>query len=119
MQLNKVMLMGYLCEDPKVRTTSGGKTVVNARLGVTHRYKKSDGTKAEDTVFMSFVIWGGRGEAFAKNHKKGDLAYIEGRLIDDSWTKDDGTQVHVAKCPEGHGKIKSPMCCGADMSCSI
>ena len=30
-------------------------------------------------------------------------------------TKDDGSQVHVAQCPEGHGKIKSPMCCGQDM----
>jgi len=34
-------------------------------------------------------------------------------------TKDDGTTVSVAKCPEGHGKIKSPMCCGHDMSCSV
>ncbi len=33
--------------------------------------------------------------------------------------KDDGTVVHVSKCPEGHGMIKSPMCCGKDMSCSI
>ena len=33
-------------------------------------------------------------------------------------TKDDGTNVHVSKCPDGHGKIKSPMCCGQDMACS-
>ncbi len=33
--------------------------------------------------------------------------------------KPDGTEVHVSKCPEGHGKIKSPMCCGNDMSCSV
>ena len=32
---------------------------------------------------------------------------------------DDGTEVHVSKCPNGHGKIKSPMCCGQDMSCPI
>ncbi len=34
-------------------------------------------------------------------------------------TKPDGTQVHVSECPAGHGKIKSPMCCGQDMSCTI
>ncbi len=34
-------------------------------------------------------------------------------------TKPDGTEVHVSKCPAGCGKIKSPMCCGADMSCSV
>ncbi len=32
-------------------------------------------------------------------------------------TKPDGTEVHVAKCPSGCGKIKSPMCCGQDMAC--
>ena len=43
----------------------------------------------------------------------------EKELVHDHISKDDGTQVSVAKCPEGHGKIKSPMCCGHDMSCSI
>ncbi len=40
-------------------------------------------------------------------------------LVHDSITKPDGTEVHVSKCPEGHGKIKSPMCCGSDMGCDI
>ncbi len=34
-------------------------------------------------------------------------------------TLDDGTAVQVSKCPTGHGKIKSPLCCGEDMSCTI
>jgi len=33
-------------------------------------------------------------------------------------TKDDGTTVHISACPGGHGKIKSPMCCGQDMACT-
>jgi hypothetical protein len=33
--------------------------------------------------------------------------------------KPDGTRVHVSKCPEGHGMVKSPMCCGQDMTCSV
>ncbi|NCG18081.1 MAG: hypothetical protein GWP91_03595 [Rhodobacterales bacterium] len=40
-------------------------------------------------------------------------------LVNDVLTKGDGSTVQVSKCPEGHGKIKSPMCCGEDMSCSI
>ena len=40
-------------------------------------------------------------------------------LVHDHITKDDGTIVAVAKCPDGHGKIKSPMCCGHDMSCEM
>ena len=34
-------------------------------------------------------------------------------------TTDDGTTVHVSKCPDGHGMVKSPMCCGQDMTCAV
>jgi hypothetical protein len=40
-------------------------------------------------------------------------------LVNDVLTKDDGSTVQVSKCPNDHGKIKSPMCCGADMSCTL
>ncbi len=40
-------------------------------------------------------------------------------LVDDSLDKDDGSKVQISKCPNGHGKIKSPMCCGQDMTCSL
>ena len=40
-------------------------------------------------------------------------------LVDASITKDDGSSVEISQCPNGHGKIKSPLCCGADMSCSV
>jgi hypothetical protein len=40
-------------------------------------------------------------------------------LVDDYLTTDDGSKVQVSKCPNDHGKIKSPSCCGEDMSCSI
>jgi hypothetical protein len=34
-------------------------------------------------------------------------------------TKPDGGTVDVSECPAGHGKVKSPMCCAQDMTCSI
>jgi hypothetical protein len=40
-------------------------------------------------------------------------------LVNDSIKLDDGKTVQVSKCPNRHGKIKSPMCCGVDMSCKI
>ena len=40
-------------------------------------------------------------------------------LVNDNLTLGDGTIVQISKCPKCEGKIKSPMCCGADMSCSI
>jgi hypothetical protein len=40
-------------------------------------------------------------------------------LENDNLKLPDGREVQISKCPNGHGKIKSPMCCGQDMSCSI
>ena len=41
------------------------------------------------------------------------------QLVNDSITTGDGAKVQVSKCPGGHGKVKSPMCCGQDMACTI
>tara|TARA_B100000795_G_C22430933_1_gene298156 strand:- start:106 stop:297 length:192 start_codon:yes stop_codon:yes gene_type:complete len=39
-------------------------------------------------------------------------------LTNDSIILDDGSTVQVSKCPKCEGKIKSPMCCGSDMTCT-
>ena len=46
-------------------------------------------------------------------------AKCDAPLVNDTLEMDDGTVVQVSKCPNGHGKIKSPTCCGEDMSCTI
>ena len=29
------------------------------------------------------------------------------------------SKVAIAKCPNGDGKVKSPLCCGQDMTCPV
>ena len=40
-------------------------------------------------------------------------------LLNNTIDLDNGDQVQVSYCPICEGKIKSPMCCGLDMSCEI
>jgi len=40
-------------------------------------------------------------------------------LIDDILITDDGSEVQISKCTSCEGKIKSPLCCGVDMTCSL
>ena len=40
------------------------------------------------------------------------------KCIIDNLKLEDGKQVQISKCPNDHGKIKSPLCCGEDMVCS-
>ena len=46
-------------------------------------------------------------------------ATCDQELVHDTITTDTGVEVAVSRCPAGHGKIKSPMCCAEDMSCTI
>jgi len=39
-------------------------------------------------------------------------------LVNDYLDLEDG-QVQISKCPDCEGKIKSPLCCGEDMQCSL
>ena len=39
-------------------------------------------------------------------------------LENDMLELSNGNRVQISKCPNGHGKIKSPMCSGKDMSCA-
>ena len=45
--------------------------------------------------------------------------HCDAPLENDMLELDDGREVQISQCPNGHGKIKSPMCCGQDMSCPI
>ena len=45
---------------------------------------------------------------------KCDEPLVNGTLI-----TEEGNEVQVSECPDGCGKIISPLCCGLDMSCSI
>jgi len=39
-------------------------------------------------------------------------------LVTETITTKESNKVQVAKCPNGCGRIKSPVCCGQDMACS-
>lgn len=41
------------------------------------------------------------------------------QLVHATLTREDGGTVDVSKCPNGHGMVKSPMCCGTDMTCKV
>ena len=40
-------------------------------------------------------------------------------LVDGDLKLENGSVVQISECPNNHGKIKSPLCCGQDMTCSV
>ncbi len=86
MNLNKVLLIGRLTQDPEMRTTPGGQQVTTVRLA-TNRVWNDQAThqKREATEFHTIVCWGRLAEICGQYLKKGGLAMFEGRLQTRSW----------------------------------
>ena len=40
------------------------------------------------------------------------------QLVNGNLKLENGSSVQISECPNKHGKIKSPLCCGQDMTCS-
>jgi hypothetical protein len=44
-------------------------------------------------------------------------AKCDAPLVNEMLKLGNESEVQISKCPNGHGKIKSPTCCGLDMNC--
>jgi single-strand DNA-binding protein len=82
---NKVILMGNLTRKPEVRFLQSGTAVCKFGLAMNRKFKDQAGEMREETTFVDVTIFGKRGEAFAKYHDKGKVAFIEGSLRLDTW----------------------------------
>jgi single-strand DNA-binding protein len=94
--LNKVMLIGRLTDDPVLKAFSNGGRVAKIRFAVNNRKKNmSTGEWENVPVFLDVDVFN-RGETgkladLAEQYlKKGHQAYFEGHLVMDQWTTDNG-----------------------------
>ena len=80
--MNSVILIGRLTEDPELKTTTSGKSVVSTSIAVDRI--------GEGTDFINIVAWEKTAE-FLKNYfRKGAKIAIEGRLTSRSYEDRDG-----------------------------
>jgi len=93
MNLNKVILVGRLTQDPQIRTTSAGQSVCSFGLA-TNRVWTNQATnqREEKTDFHNIVLWGKLAEISSQYLKKGNLLLVEGRIQNRSWQDSSGNR---------------------------
>lgn len=87
MYLNKCMVIGNLTRDPELKALSSGQNLCTLSIATNEVYTK-DGERKETTEYHNIVLFGKQAENTAKYLKKGDQAYVEGKLQTRSWDKD-------------------------------
>ena len=98
--INHVTLLGRVGNDPELRSTKNGTSVVELRLA-TDRYSKNAEGKSEPD-WHSVVVWAKTAEAVTQYVHKGDRVHVTGRLQSHSWQTDSGehrskVEVHASE----------------------
>ncbi|MDX2051094.1 MAG: single-stranded DNA-binding protein [Polyangiaceae bacterium] len=88
--LNRVMLLGNLGQDPELKVTGGGQSVLKLRLATPERYLDKNKSWQERTEWHSVVVWGKRAEALSKFLTKGSRIFVEGGIRSSSYDDKDG-----------------------------
>lgn len=91
--VNKVILLGFLGQNPEVTTTASNIKVARLRLATSESFKdKATGEKKTTTEWHTVVLWRQVAEIAEKYLHKGSMVYIEGKLSTREWTDKDGNR---------------------------
>ncbi len=94
----KITIIGNLGGDPEMRYMPDGTPVTSFSVATNRRWKNSDGSQGEETVWFRVSAWRRLAETTNQYLSKGRQVFVEGRLTPDRatggpriWTANDGT----------------------------
>ena len=91
--VNKVILIGNLGKDPKVRYAPSGSAICNVTIATSRQWKdKTSGERQEETEWHRVTFFDRMAEVAGEYLKKGKSVYIEGRLKTRKWTDKEGVE---------------------------
>lgn len=93
---NRVELIGNLTRDPELRYTPNGAAVCTFGIATNRTYLQ-DGERKEEVDFHKLVAWNKLAELCNQLLKKGNRAFVSGRLQTRSWEGQDGQSRQVTE----------------------
>ena len=78
--INKVIIVGNVGQEPEVKQTTNGGTIVNLSIATSESWKGKDGNQQERTEWHRVVFFNRLAEIVEQYVKKGSKIYIEGSL---------------------------------------
>jgi len=88
---NKVIMVGNLTRDIELRYLPSGAAVAKGAIATSYSYKTSAGEKKDEVCFLDFNIFNRSAEVANQYLRKGSKVLLEGRLVLEQWTAQDGT----------------------------
>ena len=88
---NKVIMVGNLNRDIKLRYLPSGSAIAKSAIATSYKYKSATGEQKDEVCFLDFNIFGRSAEVANQYLKKGSKVLLEGRLVFEQWTAQDGS----------------------------
>lgn len=106
--VNKVIIIGYLGNDPETRKFDNGGGVTNISVATSEQWTdKQTGEKREATEWHRIVLFNRLGEVAAQYLKKGSQVYIEGSLQTRKWQDQNGQDRYITEIKANNMQILS------------
>lgn len=88
---NKVIMVGNLTKDIELRYLPSGAGIAKSAIATSFKYKTATGEQKDEVCFLDFNIFGRSAEVASQYLRKGSKVLLEGRLVFEQWTAQDGT----------------------------
>ena len=89
--INKVIIVGNLGDNPKIRTMPNGEAVANISVATSESWTdKNTGERREVTEWHRIVLYRRLAEIAGQYLRKGSQVYVEGRLKTRKWQDNNG-----------------------------
>jgi len=88
---NKVVMVGNLTRDIELRYLPSGAAIAKSAIASSYKYKTATGEQKDEVCFLDFNIFGRSAEVANQYLRKGSKVLLEGRLVLEQWTAQDGS----------------------------
>ena len=88
---NKVIMVGNLTRDIELKYLPTGSAIAKSAIATSYKYKSTTGEQKDEVCFLDFNIFGRSAEVANQYLKKGSKVLLEGRLVFEQWTAQDGS----------------------------
>lgn len=89
--INTVTIAGRTTKDPEIKVTPSGTAVLSLSLAVNDTKKNAQGEWEDVVDFFDCKVFGKRAESLAQYIPKGSKLTVNGRLHQNRWQAQDGT----------------------------
>ncbi|WP_456433131.1 single-stranded DNA-binding protein [Nitratifractor sp.] len=89
---NRVILVGNLTRDVEIRYTPSGTAIGKVGIATNRRFKTANGEQRDETMFIDLTFFGRTAEIANQYLRKGSKVLVEGRLVLEQWTAQDGSK---------------------------